>query len=222
MFKKSYVVILIAFLALTTTAFGCKKATPPANSQTANQNTNVVANNTATTGNENEFPIVNANEVANANINAELNINTPENTGSENINAIENQGEIKVEEDQEKTVLALASKIAEIYGTFTNKDKEAYKNLKTIKTYSTDKMKSWIDDQVAKPIDPKAAFYGATTKTISTGISDTKDKEMTAIVTCKREEITAQNNKPTVKYQILKLEFSKVGEEWKVNGAYWL
>jgi len=83
-------------------------------------------------------------------------------------------------------------------------------------------MKNWIDEQIAKPIDPKASFYGVTTKTISSGISDTTEKEMTAIVTAKREEITAQNNKPTVKYQILKLEFSKSGEEWKLNGAYWL
>lgn len=220
MFKKNHIIILIAFLSLTMTAFGCKKETP-ANNQpaNANQQTNIVANN-APAANENEFPIVNANEVANEN--AELNINEAENTTKENINAIENTGEVKVEQDQEKTVLALSDKIAEIYGTFTNKDKEAYKNLKTIKTYSTDKMIKWIDDQIAKPVDPKEAFYGVTTKTISSGISDTKEKEMTAIVTTKREEITAQNNKPTVKYQILRLEFSKSGEEWKLNGAYWL
>lgn len=220
MFKKSYIILVLIFLALVTTAFGCKKETP-ANNQpaNANQQTNIVANN-APAANENEFPIVNANE--NANTNAELNVNAPENVTDENLNAIENTGEIKVQEDQEKTVLALGDKIAEIYGTFTNKDKEAYKNLKTIKTYSSDKMKKWIDEEIAKPVDPKAAFYGVTTKTISSGISDTKEKEMTAIVTTKREEITAQNNKPTVKYQILKLDFSKSGEEWKLNGAYWL
>jgi len=227
MFKKSNI-LMLALVALATTAFGCKKETP-ANNQVANQNANVVANNTTDiNANENEFPIINANEIANTNTNTntnstvEINANAIENATTENLNAIENQGEVKVEEDQEKTVLALASKIAEIYGTFTNKDKEAYKNLKTIKTYSTDKMKNWIDEQIAKPIDPKASFYGVTTKTISSGISDTTEKEMTAIVTAKREEITAQNNKPTVKYQILKLEFSKSGEEWKLNGAYWL
>lgn len=224
MFKKSYIIGALALIALATTAFGCKKETP-ANNQVANQNANVVANNTtAINANENEFPIINANEISNTNANStvEINANAIENATTENLNAIENQGEVKVQEDQEKTVLALASKIAEIYGTFTNKDKEAYKNLKTIKTYSTDKMKNWIDEQVAKPMDPKASFYGVTTKTISSGISDTTEKEMTAIVTAKREEITAQNNKPEVKYQILKLEFSKAGEEWKLNGAYWL
>ncbi|MFA6295905.1 MAG: hypothetical protein WC663_00975 [Patescibacteria group bacterium] len=222
MFKKSYIILALTLIALATTAFGCKKADTNTN-QPANQNANVVANNTNVVAtNDNEFPIVNANEALNANENVTLNVNETENAVTENLNAIENQGEIKVEQDQEKTVLALASKIAEIYGTFTNKDKEAYKNLKTIKTYSTEKMSAFLDEQIAKPIDPKASFYGVTTKTISSGISDTTDKEMTAIVTTKREEITAQNNKPTVKYQILKLEFTKVGEEWKLSGAFWL
>lgn len=223
MFKKSYIIFTLSLIALIATGFGCKKADTNTN-QPANQNANVVANNTAPATNENDFPIVNSNEVANTNANEanELNVNEAENAATENLNAIENQGEVKVEEDQEKTVLALASKIAEIYGTFTNKDKEAYKNLKTIKTYSTEKMNNWIDQQLAKPINQKASFYGVTTKTISSGIADRTEKEMTAIVTAKREEITAQNNKPTVKYQILKLEFTKVGEEWKLSGAFWL
>ena len=71
-------------------------------------------------------------------------------------------------------------------------------------------------------MDKDAPFYGVTTKAISSAVISSKDKEMNVLVTTKREEITASDNKPVTKYEILKLEFSKEENEWKLNGAYWI
>ena len=231
MFKKKHTIIFAILALFALTAFGCKKEEPePANQPVVQPNITINEENTALPDTNAEFPIINANEMANetnesGDLNEEIEKMANEMEKEDVANQIENIEEKEVEEiekTEEATVLALAEKIAEIYGTYTNKDKEAYKNYKTLKTYATDKMKKWLDIQIDQPLDKDAPFYGVTTKTISAAITNSKDNKMTAIVTAKREEITANSNRPDIKYEILELKFVKEKTEWKLSGAYWL
>ncbi len=226
MFKKKYTIFLAILVVLILAAFGCKEEEV---NEPVVVEPNVTANEENVSEDTNaEFPIINANETANETNEAEdLNEETEEINETENedvgnqIENIEEEGQKEVGEAEQGTVLALADKIAEIYGTYTNKDKEAFKNYKTLKTYATNKMDKWLDTQIDQPLDKDAPFYGVTTKAVTSAIMSDKDGKMTALVTTKREEITAASNRPTVKYELLTLEFVKDEKEWKLNGVYW-
>ena len=48
---------------------------------------------------------------------------------------------------EEDEVLKFAETLAEIYGTYTNKDKQSFKNLQDIKPYASQKMSAWLDSK---------------------------------------------------------------------------
>lgn len=123
--------------------------------------------------------------------------------------------------DEEKLLLDQAEKLAEIFGTFTNKDKEPYKNLKDLKQYSTEKMQKWLDEKSKTPVDPAAPFYGVTTKAISSAILEGDTTKKKILVTTEREEIKVTSKTPKVSFKLLLMDFEKVGEGWKLSGVYW-
>lgn len=123
------------------------------------------------------------------------------------------------DEDQ---VIKLSKVLAEIYGTFTNKDLEPYKNLKNLKSYSSDAMNDWIDGKVANyQASDSTSFYGITTKALSAGVLDSSSTDYQILVTCEREEISESSSSPKKYYQLIEMNFTKKGQDWILDGIYW-
>jgi len=121
---------------------------------------------------------------------------------------------------QTSTVLSLAEKFAEAYGTFTNRDK--FTNITDLYSYMTDEMKPAKERFVEQSLehqDPKAPFYGITTKVLASKILWQDDSECGVLVVTRREETTSQENKK--RYQNILIEVEKINNEWKVNMATW-
>lgn len=126
------------------------------------------------------------------------------------------------EDSEEATLLRLASTLSEILGTFTNKDREPYKNLKDLKQYSSEKMQGWIDSKTSGAATSGAEpFYGITTRAISSGVLESSANSYKILVTCEREEIAEVVQTPKTFYQLLEMHFIKEGEDWLLDGAYW-
>lgn len=124
--------------------------------------------------------------------------------------------------DEDLTLKQQAEKLSEIYGTYTNKDKEPYKNFKELKPYATTKMQAWLDAQTKKSSEENdVPFYGVTTKALSSTVIESFDDAKKILVTAKKEEISTSRATPQVSYKILLLNFKKEKEEWKLDGVYW-
>ena len=123
------------------------------------------------------------------------------------------------DEDQ---VIKLSKVLAEIYGTFTNKDLEPYKNLKNLKSYSSDAMNDWIDSKVGSyQASDSTSFYGITTQALSAGVLDSSSTDYKILVTCEREEISESSSSPNKYYQLIEMNFTKKGQDWILDGIYW-
>lgn len=123
--------------------------------------------------------------------------------------------------DDDVALKTKAEKLAEIFGTYTNKDKETHKNLKDLKKYATTKMQSWLDAQAKNAVDANAPFYGVTTKALSSAIIDSASAKKSVLITVKKEEILSTNQTPKSVYALLLMNFVKESGEWKLDGAYW-
>ncbi|NQV13265.1 MAG: hypothetical protein HQ530_03105 [Parcubacteria group bacterium] len=124
---------------------------------------------------------------------------------------------------EESQVLKLAETLAEIYGTYTNKDKQPFKNLQDIKPYASQKMAAWIDGKTSGSASTTSdgAFYGITTKALSSAAIDSGSTSYKVLVTCQQEEITEVTQSPQKDYQLLEMYFVKESKEWKLDGAFW-
>ncbi len=201
--KYSITIIFSLMILVLLTAFGCKKqedSTGSSDSQTSVDSTEQITYN----------QIEPDNTVATEN--SQITDSNADNTGNQD-NSIQN--------NEDTLFLEKAEKLAEIFGTFTNKDKEAYKNLKDLKQYSNDKLVKWIDDKSKMPIDSSTPFYGMTTSALSSVFISQDSSKSKILVTVKREEITASSNTPKVSYKIILTTFEKSGEDWKLSGIYW-
>lgn len=127
----------------------------------------------------------------------------------------------EAKEDEQAIVLRLAEKIAEIFGTWSTRDAKPYQNLKDLKVYGTDQLNSWLDT-IIKDTAPTGPFHGWATKAISSAILESSADSMKILVTCKREEFLEDQKTPGVFYQMLMIDFKKIGEEWKVDRLKWL
>jgi len=210
-FLKISSISLISLLILT--AFGCKEQT---DSQVDN---NTVQSNIDST----EQIIYSQTEVEN---NTEETIDEIEqnnsNNNEEDKSDIENEKDTNdSNSDDETLLLEKAEKLAEIFGTFTNKDKEAYKNLKDLKQYSTAKLNLWIDGKSKAPIDNQAAFYGVTVSALSSVFLEQGNSKNKILVTTKKEEITSVSNTPKISYKVLLMFFEKSEDIWKLSEIYW-
>lgn len=197
-------ILVLAVVALS--GFGCKEEEPVENTEPAPEPLAQTTFNTA------DIPV--ANTLTPANQGGEE-ANLLDNTANEADNAAE--GAVTAEDD----LLSQAEIITEIYGTFTNKDKEPYKNLKNLESYASPNMQNYINSVTAKPIDPNASFYGQTTKALSSAILEKSASSQKILVTAETEQITQATSSPLKKYTLLLLEFVKIDNEWKLNSAFW-
>lgn len=236
--KFSSKIIFVALMLCLLTALGCKKEEDTANTNaTATipaQNTGSYSTNQAITdlGNSSTG---NANQAANgatdltntslAPVNAEVEVMENSNSGETEVDVKTGNEEVdvKVEEGIEEVdnadLAALAEKLAEIYGTYTNRD--SYKNLKDLEGYVTPGMQTWLDSIMAKAQDPNAPFFGVTVKALSAATLEDANGEAKVLVTVKKEQISSKSNNPITTFEMLLMEFVKEGEEWKLNSAYW-
>lgn len=133
----------------------------------------------------------------------------------------EKKEEVEKPTEEDASLIAEAEKLTEIYGTFTNKDKEPYKNLREIKKYATTKTQAFLDEQMKKQIDSGAPFYGVTTKVLSSAMLESSGNAKKILVTVKKEEITSDKATPRTSYKMILINYVKEKEEWKVDGMYW-
>ena len=207
---------LACLLVFLLTAFGCKSKEET--NQTAENSvdqaeetitltTNDAVVNTAVVPEGENVVDTNTNETVNDLLNDAVNSAVGTDTG---------------DDDQEK-VIKLATSLGEIFGTYTNKDKEPYKNFKDLKPYASKKMSGWIDNKTAKTPAPasNAPFYGVTTRVLSSAVLESNSTSYQILLTCQREEITEVTSSPKKFYQLLKINFVKEAKEWKLDGAFW-
>lgn len=217
---KSYLKLgLACLLVFLLTAFGCKSDDQ--------SNTTEEASNTEATTEPVTFSTENSAEVNTTTTPDTANISdTDESNGTVNtsVNSVVNSSEsTDTASDDQAKVLKLATSLAEIFGTFTNKDKEPFKNLKDLQSYASKKMSGWINNKVAgasKP-DSNAPFYGITTRVLSSAVLESSSTSYQILLTCQREEITEVTSSPKKSYQLLEMNFVKEDKEWKLDGVYW-
>lgn len=224
---------LLLGVVILFTALGCKKSTPepsettesptetPSITYPANEAATETANEAISTTEETISPSPTATTASPTVSPTTSPITSPTASPSPTTTAAATPTPEPKTSDEETILKQQAEKLAEIYGTYTNKDKEPYKNLKDLKKYGTTKFQAWLDLQMKKTLDSQAPFYGATTKTLSSAILESSGNAKKILVTVKKEEISAKRETPQVSYKLILLNFIKEKEEWKLDGIYW-
>lgn len=214
--SKYFIFFLSLLVILSFSAFGCKKTTTKEAENQTSTPSGEVSYNTNNSNSSNVDNNIN-NDSNNASNSGENKGNTT--SGGDNQDNTSNNNNATA--DKDKLLLEQAGKLAEVYGTYTNKDKEPYKNLKDLKQYSTEKLQKYFDEKSKVSIDPNTSFYGVTTKTISSAILKSTASTREILVTVKKEEITATTTTPKISFKILSMSFQKVGDDFKLDGIYW-
>lgn len=219
---KVYILGLIAILVFS--AFGCKQSDSSEEDTSDSQTNNGVQEGVTYNAAELETITADSMEGTTESDEAENDSAVNANNSADSGNGEEKESDTNGENEtnsEENTLLTQAEKLAEIYGTYTNKDKESFKNLKDLRQYSTEKLQKWIDKKSAETIDKNAPFYGVTTKALSSTVLKQGTKSTEVLVTVKREEITTSSNTPKTGYKVILMMFVKSGEDWKLDGIYW-
>lgn len=214
-FKYPITIFFSLTLILVFTAFGCKEQEDDQednnnSEQTINSAEQVTYNETATT----EVVNNDGNDIKEEAVNND----NDENSSVENNQVATQESSNNSEEEM---LLEKSEKLAEIFGTYTNKDKESFKNLKDLKQYTTATLNSWIDRKSQEKIDSNAPFYGVTTSALSSVYLEKSNTKAKIIVTVKKEEITSKSNTPAIVYKVILMNFEKVNEDWKLSSIYW-
>lgn len=222
--KFIYKLIFIFGIVVLLSAFGCKNTLQK---ETANKGSNESKISANTLEAVNETVANEANSPLNSKSQKDSTNQTVEKNTEESNQVDKSKADSKTETDKTKTkdsedeIRQLAEKMAEIFGTYTNKDKEPYRNLKELKEYSTARMQNWLDKESSRPQNKGASFYGVTTKALSSTVLELNQSSAKVLVTTKREEIQATTKLPKTSYKLILIEFVKENEEWKLDGMYW-
>lgn len=124
--------------------------------------------------------------------------------------------------DQElSAIVTTAERFSERFGTYTNQDN--FQNFQNLKIYATPNMQSWMDGfvQTAQKQfkDQNVAFYGVTTKALTSKVLSARPDSIQVLVNTERQEITDQSETPKISYQNIIVEMKRVDNDWKVNFA---
>ncbi|MBU1178532.1 hypothetical protein KJ903_04965 [Patescibacteria group bacterium] len=231
-FKRITQLGVAGLLILLLAAFGCKKSDEPIDTTTEETNTAVPTDevtftsptdtNTATTDTNTTTDSTNTATDTNTSSTNTADTNSTTTSDANSTNTTDTTT-TSTTSQTEKDILKLAETLAEIYGTFTNKDKQSYKNLSDIKPYTSQKMSAWIDNKTAGTTTSNSggSFYGITTKALSSAVLDSSSTSYKVLVTCQREEITEVTKSPQKDFQLLEMYFVQESKDWKLDSAFW-
>ena len=114
----------------------------------------------------------------------------------------------------------LAWTYAEIFGSYSNHAN--FKGWRDLKDLSTVKMQRYIDDIIGTGFNNIEIYEGYDTKALSSDLQniDNVNAQATVLVKTQRvHSLTGQAER--VFYQDILLQFVRINNEWKVNGAWW-
>jgi uncharacterized protein YxeA len=171
------------------------------------------------------------NEPSETNNETEIETETEQETepAPENIEKPANQEEPTVyrfdakEEAQRETskedLKQMAFAISERFGSYSNAGN--FGNISDLKIYMTDSMKSWADNYIEEQSENEysGSYYGITTTALVGEVTEFNSDSASVIVNTKRKEV--KDKSENVFNQKIIINFNKVGDEYKVNGAYW-
>jgi len=158
---------------------------------------------------------------------------TNTNVGAQNVNtsaqiAAEQKPqphEATPEELARSQITILSTSFTERFGTYSNDGN--YQNVVDLYPFMTSSMESWAKKYVAKMLAEKSPSYeGITTRVVNTNFNslDLDLGEAEIVVTTQRvtaKAVAGGKIESETSYQDLRLEFLKVNDEWKIDGAYW-
>jgi hypothetical protein len=122
-------------------------------------------------------------------------------------------------ETSEEDLKQIAFAISERFGSYSNEGK--FGNISDLKIYMTNSMKSWADNYIEEQseIEYSGIYYGITTTALVGQVTEFNNESASATVTTKRKEV--KDNQESIFNQDIIINFNKVGDEYKVDGAYW-
>ena len=125
-------------------------------------------------------------------------------------------------EKQEMNLQILARVFAEKFGTYSNHD--SYKSLAGTKSFMTASAAKWLASYLVemekKHGGENSSYYGVTTKAVSALVKSFDEDDAVLVVNCQRKESVLGAADVSFNQQ-LELEFKKINNEWKIDGAYW-
>ena len=119
------------------------------------------------------------------------------------------------------TATTVARIFVERFGSYsTDVD---YANVTDVLPMVTDSLKTQLQD-IAEDARKTAddSYYGVSTNVIKITTDKTSDTATTLTVKTQREEAFGSPSNTTVRYQDIRVEFVKVGEDWLVDSFTWL
>lgn len=125
--------------------------------------------------------------------------------------------------DEKTSVKILATTFAESFGSYSNQSDGPI--LVALFPFMTEKMKKWAQSQagrIEKSLGDPKIYHGYTTKVVSDeGLSmNTAQNAEIKFKTLRTESIATRINNKNF-YQDITIRLEKVGEAWKVDGAFW-
>ncbi|HKK54484.1 MAG TPA: hypothetical protein VJ926_03115 [Patescibacteria group bacterium] len=122
-------------------------------------------------------------------------------------------------ETSKEDLKQMAFAISERFGSYSNEGN--FGNINDLKIYMTDSMKLWADNYIEEQSEKEyiGNYYGITTTALVGEVTEFNDDSASVIVTTKRKEVKDQQE--NVYNQDIIINFNKVGDEYKVDDAYW-
>lgn len=134
------------------------------------------------------------------------------------------KGEITKKEKETSNASVVAKNFAEIYGSYSNQSN--FVNLENSLPLLSKRYKaevSQILSQKRATYEPAEEYKGTTTRSINVftdTIDETADRAVIIVKTQRKESVGLQSNY-TIKYQDIRLNMIKEGDNWLVDNSQW-
>lgn len=131
---------------------------------------------------------------------------------------------VPVRQARQNELEQLAAGFAERFGSFSNQSN--YSNLSNLEIFMTPNMKKWVDKYILESRENQgeaSIYYGISTKAATKttqSFSEDAGKAIILVETVRVEAIGGPSNTQK-KNQAIEIHLAKVGDIWKVDGAYW-
>lgn len=132
---------------------------------------------------------------------------------------------VSQEEQDKSNLLILAASFIERFGSYSNQGD--YENIKDLYSFMTPSFKSWAEnsyiDKLKAENPDTSTYFGITTKAISYSFDSFNDEngEASVNLTTQRRRATETMTNEEIFYQNAKIDFEKIGDEWKVDAVWW-